>query len=126
MRQVAGCVVIKLEKNDSKILLVTEDNKEWGIPKGGIEPSEDPKDTAVRETFEETGIEVRTFGFLGAFGRLSAWWAFPIDPSIEPIVFDNEILSAKYFSINNLPTIDERQKSLVDVAVERLKEASKV
>jgi len=69
---------------------------------------------------------VKTFGPLGVFGRLSVWWAFPLYPNLEPIVFDGEILAAKYFSINNLPTIDERQRSLIDIAVERLKEASKI
>lgn len=48
---------------EGKILLVHPTNASWqksalGIPKGGIEPNEDPKTAAIRELFEETGITV--------------------------------------------------------------------
>ena len=48
---------------DGKILLVHPTNASWqksalGIPKGGIDPGEEPKAAAVRELFEETGIRV--------------------------------------------------------------------
>ena len=46
---------------DNKILLVHPTNSTWksgtcGIPKGGIEPGEEPIAAAIRELFEETGI----------------------------------------------------------------------
>lgn len=125
-KQVAGCVVIRLERDDSKILLVSENGQEWGIPKGGIELCEEPEAAAIRETFEETSIPVKAFGYVGTFGRLSAWWAFPLDVDQEPVPLEGEILSAGYFSIDSLPEIDARQQSLVDIAVERLKAASKI
>lgn len=40
----------------------------WGLPGGGIEPDETPEETVVRETFEETGYEVRVDGIGGVFG----------------------------------------------------------
>lgn len=48
---------------DDKILLVHPTNASWqksalGIPKGGIDDNEDPLDAAVRELYEETGIQV--------------------------------------------------------------------
>jgi 8-oxo-dGTP pyrophosphatase MutT (NUDIX family) len=48
---------------DGKLLLVHPTNASWqhsalGIPKGGIKVGEDPLDAAIREVFEETGIEV--------------------------------------------------------------------
>lgn len=48
---------------DKKILLVHPTNASWqksalGIPKGKVEPNEDPLDAAVRELKEETGISI--------------------------------------------------------------------
>jgi ADP-ribose pyrophosphatase YjhB (NUDIX family) len=48
---------------NNKILLVHPTNSSWkkatcGIPKGGIEPGEDPMEAAIRELYEETGIEI--------------------------------------------------------------------
>jgi 8-oxo-dGTP pyrophosphatase MutT (NUDIX family) len=48
----------------TKILLIHPTNSSWqkrtiGIPKGGIDPGESPLDAAIRETFEETGIQIR-------------------------------------------------------------------
>jgi len=37
----------------------------WTLPGGGVEPGEDPADTAVREIFEETGYTARLGGLLG-------------------------------------------------------------
>lgn len=48
--------------NNSKILLVHPTNSKWwgsySIPKGGVEKGENPRQTASRETFEETGIHI--------------------------------------------------------------------
>jgi ADP-ribose pyrophosphatase YjhB (NUDIX family) len=52
----AGLVVI----SDNKILLMhpkgKENKHEWSIPKGTIENGEGVMETAIRETYEETGV----------------------------------------------------------------------
>ena len=35
----------------------------WGIPKGKIDGGENPKETALRETLEETGLDLLKLGF---------------------------------------------------------------
>ena len=52
-----------------EILLVRQrDGDVWSTPGGGIEPDEDPVDTVVRETWEETGLLVQPKALIGVFG----------------------------------------------------------
>lgn len=125
MRTVCGCIVVRFDKNDTKILLVSEDGIQWGIPKGGAESGEDFECAAIRETFEETAIKVRTVGFFGTFGKLFVWFAIPLDRSKEPVPQAGEIQKACYHSIDDMPSIDFRQVELISTVVDRLRLASK-
>lgn len=49
-----GCVVIE----DGRVLLIQQRNGHWGFPKGHIEADETERNAAIRETKEETNIEV--------------------------------------------------------------------
>jgi 8-oxo-dGTP pyrophosphatase MutT (NUDIX family) len=44
----------------------------WEMPGGAIEPGESPAEAALRETAEETGLQVELTGLLGTFRR-SGW-----------------------------------------------------
>lgn len=50
-----GAIVIK----DNKVLLVKHDIGHWGLPKGHVEENESEKETAIRETKEETNIDIK-------------------------------------------------------------------
>lgn len=51
---------------DLEILLMQDAKNRWTIPKGHVEPNEDPKATAEREIIEETGLkEMRVYDWLG-------------------------------------------------------------
>lgn len=53
-----GVVFRRNEKtNDLEILLIKDAKNRWTIPKGHVEPNEEPKDTAAREINEETGLQ---------------------------------------------------------------------
>jgi 8-oxo-dGTP pyrophosphatase MutT (NUDIX family) len=45
----------------------------WALPKGNIGRGEDPRDTAVREVFEETGAEGRVVEKLGDVRYVYTW-----------------------------------------------------
>ena len=55
--------------NDAGEILVIRrtDNGNWALPGGAIEMTESVADAAVRETFEETGVQVEVTGLLGIY-----------------------------------------------------------
>lgn len=57
----AGGVVYRLLDGKTEYLVVTatKDSQQWVLPKGHIEPGERPRETAVREVQEETGVWAR-------------------------------------------------------------------
>lgn len=61
-RHLPSCAIVF---NDKKEILMAQRfnpkhiwHKKWNFPGGGIEFGENPKDTAIRETFEEVGIKI--------------------------------------------------------------------
>ena len=55
----SGAIVYKVEGNEIKYLLIMLIRGNWGFPKGHFEGEETEKETAVREIFEETGLNVK-------------------------------------------------------------------
>ena len=63
-----GIVFRHNPKKDSEIqiLLMQDAKNRWTIPKGHVEPGEEPRDTAEREINEETGLkEMKVHNWLG-------------------------------------------------------------
>jgi ADP-ribose pyrophosphatase YjhB (NUDIX family) len=51
------------------LLMDRSDGSGWCLPCGWVEPNEKPCEAAVRETFEETGLEVKVNRLVGVFTR---------------------------------------------------------
>jgi len=58
----AGGVVVNRR---GEFLLIRDRNGFWVFPKGHLEPGETPEEAAVREVWEETGIQARVIVPLG-------------------------------------------------------------
>jgi 8-oxo-dGTP pyrophosphatase MutT (NUDIX family) len=64
----SGGIVFRRSKQNGQIeiLLIQDVKYRWTIPKGHVEPGEEPKQTAEREIQEETGLkEMKLYNWLG-------------------------------------------------------------
>jgi 8-oxo-dGTP pyrophosphatase MutT (NUDIX family) len=53
----AGGVVFRREAGIARFLLIRDSYRNWGFPKGHLEPGEPPAEAARREVMEETGLD---------------------------------------------------------------------
>jgi 8-oxo-dGTP pyrophosphatase MutT (NUDIX family) len=63
----SGGIIFRRNKaNELELLLIKDAKNRWTIPKGHVEPGEEPRDTAQREIQEETGLqEMKVMNWLG-------------------------------------------------------------
>ena len=67
MTETAGGVVLNKE---GEVLVVNQNNDSWSLPKGHVDLGETEMEAAVREIYEESGIENVTFAkSLGSYQR---------------------------------------------------------
>ena len=73
----AGGVVTRTTEEGVEVALAARRTRKgdlaWGLPKGLVEPGEDPEEAALREVREETGLEAR---ILTSLGEISYWYVW--------------------------------------------------
>src|SRR5436190_998514 len=62
-------VHVAVIRRDEVLLVQREDFEVWGLPGGEIEPGETPAQAAVREVYEETGLNVRLTRLVGLYTK---------------------------------------------------------
>lgn len=63
----AGGVIFRVQEGLPEVALIgTRQGSIWGLPKGTVEPGEDPELTARREVREETGLDGAVLAPLGS------------------------------------------------------------
>ena len=96
--------------NERQILLTKrEDFEVWCLPSGGIEEGESVAQAAIRETKEETGIDVKLESLVGIYSRIGQF------PNIHAVLFTakpiggniqtqpSETIEVKYFEFDEIP-----------------------
>jgi len=87
----------------------------WGIPAGGLEYGEQPKEAVIREFFEETGMTIEVQRLLLAdssphFKHVSLVYLCKI--SAGEFKESHEISAIQYFDVTNLPPMLFDEKDL--------------
>jgi ADP-ribose pyrophosphatase YjhB (NUDIX family) len=93
-----------------KILLTKRDDFHvWCLPSGGVEVGESLAEAAIRETKEETGIDVELTRLIGVYSRLGGI------PDVHAVLYEarpiggelrlqlGEAIAVKYFASHELP-----------------------
>ncbi|MGD6776753.1 NUDIX hydrolase [Sutcliffiella horikoshii] len=66
---ISAATVVLNDKNE--VLLIKGPRRGWEMPGGQVEEGESLKDAAIRETKEESGIDVEIVKFCGVFQNVS-------------------------------------------------------
>lgn len=87
-----------LADDEGRVLLqLRGDKKTWSIPGGAMELGESTLDTAKREFFEETGIEVEATRFLNVYSNFEE--VYPNGDAVQTVVFIYELAAISSVNI---------------------------
>ena len=107
----AGLAVNVAVIHENKILLTQRDDFEtWILPSGGVEDGESIAQAAIRETKEETGLDVELTRFVGIYSRLGnmspvhavLFVAKPIGGEIK--CQEGETIAVAWFAFDEIPS----------------------
>ena len=89
-----------LSDDEGRVLLqLRGDKKTWAIPGGSMELGESTLDTAKREFFEETGIQVEAVRFLNVYSNFEE--SYPNGDKVQTIVMIYEFKALEDFDISD-------------------------
>jgi ADP-ribose pyrophosphatase YjhB (NUDIX family) len=123
-----GAVVYKKDKDKTCILLVKQANNSvgWGIPKGHMERGESYAKTAIREVFEEAGVNIKVVARLPHVVLEKGTYKKVVIPYLAVQTCDSiprcdhkmsEVVDVRWFDTNDLPQIYSYQKPIIDAAL---------
>ncbi|TKI72553.1 NUDIX domain-containing protein [Lysinibacillus mangiferihumi] len=126
MLMTIGCGII-LEKDNQILLQHRTDQNVWGIPGGVMEPGETFLETAVRETYEETGLKAEQLELFGIYSGQEGFATysngdkvFSVQIIFHSSCFTGQLLQRteeshehRFFSRHNLPHLNTHQARFI-------------
>ena len=117
-----GATVIVMNDKNEILLNLRTDTDTWGIIGGGMEPGESLEETAARELWEEAGLKAESFELLDVLSGKEMYFRYPngdetyavaviysaVGVSGELKINDGESRCLRYFSLDELPTLESR------------------
>lgn len=73
----AGAAALVIDGEGRLLMGFRSDNRQWGIPGGGMEPGETLEETARREALEETGMTLDRLELFGVFSGPEFFYTYP-------------------------------------------------
>jgi 8-oxo-dGTP pyrophosphatase MutT (NUDIX family) len=127
-----GVSAALLDEHKKKILLTRRaDNGLWCLPGGHMEPGESAEEGVIRETWEETGLQVRVKRLIGIYtsphkvieypgrGRFQVVaMSFEVEQLGGELTISNETTEFGWFSpdeISRIPLIQHHHERIADV-----------
>ena len=104
----AGGIIIN---NKQEVVVVNQNHDSWSLPKGHIDDGETKLEAAIREIYEETGIEnPKLIKPLGSFGRYRIGLDGEDDKSEQNLQHSSEPTDPETPQIDDEPeSIEEKQ-----------------
>lgn len=102
------------------------DNLKWGLPGGAMDPGESITQTAIREVYEETGLDIEVTRLIGVYSDTTNIYVCSSGDKVHALVLlfegkvisgmlksdDDETLQLAYFSCDDLPDNLSRQQKI--------------
>ena len=87
----AGASALIFDQGREKVLLTRRaDNGLWCLPGGGMDPGESAEETCIRETLEETGLNVRVTRLVGVYTSPNIMIRYAEGNRTQPVTFSFE------------------------------------
>lgn len=117
---VSSLVVILNRKDEALLFHHTYRKKPWGLPGGYVTAKEHPKVSVKREVLEEAGLKITKLKQL----------SIKLDKNLSRMIIcyttrhvrgkfkpSNEVSESKFFSMDDLPELPNRQKEIIKKAL---------
>lgn len=101
-----GAFAIIFDAQNQVLLCHRRDMDMWNLPGGGVESGELPTEAVIRETKEESGLEVIVKRLVGVYGKKDKnelVFAFVCQVAGGELTLTDEADDLRYFSLGALP-----------------------